>query len=86
MRHPLSTAHLVAGLVFLGIALSWALREWGVIDTDGGPWVLPVILVAAGAAGLLASVGKVVAGRSGRADVTDDLEDDLADERYPYSA
>lgn len=82
MRHPLSTAHLVAGLVFLGIALSWALEERGVIDTDGGPWVLPVVLVIAGAAGLLASVAKAITARSARRPGT---AEDPDDEPFTYS-
>ena len=53
-RHPLSVAHLVAGLVFLGIATSWLLRETGVVDADGSEWFLPMTLVVAGAIGLLA--------------------------------
>ena len=57
-RHPVNVTHLVMGLVFLGIAGSWALRELGVISADGGPWVLPVILILAGAAGLVAAVAK----------------------------
>ena len=39
------------GLVFLGIAGSWGLRQLGVIGADGEQWVLPVILVVAGGAG-----------------------------------
>lgn len=54
--HPVSVTHLVFGLVFLGIAGAWALDDAGVIHTDGLPWVLPLILVIAGAAGVVASV------------------------------
>ena len=36
-RHPLSISYLVAGLVFLGIAASWALRETGVVEAGGEP-------------------------------------------------
>jgi hypothetical protein len=53
-RHPLSVAHLVAGLVFLGIATSWLLRETGVVDSEATGWFLPLTLVVAGAIGLLA--------------------------------
>ena len=56
--HPVNVTHLVVGLVFLGIAGSWALRESGTIDRDGFQWLLPLILVVAGAAGLVASVAK----------------------------
>jgi hypothetical protein len=46
--------HLVTGLVFLGLAGSWALHQAGVIGDVGVGWLMPVILVAAGAIGLLA--------------------------------
>lgn len=61
---PVSITHLVLGLVLLGIAGSWALRESGVIDPDGMRWVLPVVLLVAGGAGLAASLGRAVT-RSG---------------------
>jgi hypothetical protein len=53
-RHPLSVAHLVAGLVFLGVAVSWLLRETGVVEAEATGWFLPLTLVVAGAVGLLA--------------------------------
>jgi hypothetical protein len=63
--HPLNVSYLVVGLVFLGIAGSWALRESGVIDFGGVRWVLPLILVAAGLIGLVAFAAKGAArGRS----------------------
>ena len=61
--HPLSVGYLVCGLVFLGIAASWALRQAGVIESDSQPWVLPLVLVVAGAAGLLALLAKGMTGR-----------------------
>ena len=48
--------HLVSGLVFVGLAGSWALREGGVIGDVGVGWLLPAILVGAGVIGLLAMV------------------------------
>ena len=56
--HPLSVGHLVCGLVFLGIAASWGLRQLGVIESGGEQWVFPLVLVVAGGAGLLALVAK----------------------------
>ena len=35
--HPLNVSYLVVGLIFLGLAGSWALRESGVIDLLGEP-------------------------------------------------
>ena len=57
-RHPVNVAHLVMGLVFLGIAGSWGLGQIGVIDAEGGRWLLPAILVLAGGAGLVAAIAK----------------------------
>lgn len=58
--HPVNVAHLVAGLIFLGLALSWLLAENGVLDAGRLDWVLPAILVAAGGAGVVASVARGV--------------------------
>lgn len=54
--HPLNVSSLVVGLIFLGLAGSWALRETGVIEYSDAAWLLPVLLVIAGAAGLVAAV------------------------------
>lgn len=51
-----SVPHLVVGLVFLGIAGSWLLHEVGVIESVQVQWLLPLILVVAGGAGLLAAL------------------------------
>jgi hypothetical protein len=63
--HPVSIGHLVTGLVFLGLAGAWALGAAGVVDADAA-WVVPLVLVVAGGAGLLASVFRSL--RSGRPD------------------
>ncbi len=55
--HPVNVAHLVFGLVFLGVAGSWVLAEAGVVSADPG-WVVPLVLVLAGAVGLVASLAK----------------------------
>jgi hypothetical protein len=56
--HPLNVSYLVVGLVFLGIAGSWALREAGVIDLSEIRWLLPATLVAAGLVGVVAMAAK----------------------------
>ena len=55
-----SVPHLVTGLVFLGLAGAWLLGEAGVIGSVPVEWLLPVILVVAGAAGLVASLARGV--------------------------
>ena len=48
----------MVGLVFLGIAGSWALRESGAIDVGEVQWLLPLTLVMAGVIGLVAFAAK----------------------------
>jgi hypothetical protein len=64
--HPVNVSYLVVGLVFLGIAGSWALRAGGVIDTGDVQWLGPLVLVAAGVVGLIAFSAKSIS--RGRAD------------------
>lgn len=72
-----SVPHLVMGLVFLGLAASWQLREAGIIGPVQVEWLLPLILVVAGAAGLVASLAKgLPSGRSAEADT--DVDDDVS--------
>jgi hypothetical protein len=54
--HPLNVSYLVTGLVFLGIAGSWALHQTGVIGSTDVEWLLPLTLVVAGGIGLVAFV------------------------------
>ena len=61
--HPLSVTHLVVGLVFLGIAGSWALNQTGLIDPEDMTWLFPMALVVAGGVGLVAAMAKGVRGR-----------------------
>lgn len=75
-----SIPHLVTGLVFIGLAGAWALHEAGVVGTVEVEWLLPLVLVAAGAAGLLATLARG-AGRDrheGSGDETLVTEDDTA--------
>ncbi len=53
-RRP-SVLHLVLGLVFLGLAGLWALSASGAVDSDD-TWLVPGLLVVAGAAGLVAAL------------------------------
>jgi hypothetical protein len=52
--HPLNVSYLVVGLVFLGLATSWALREADVIDLGEVRWLFPLTLVLAGVVGIVA--------------------------------
>jgi hypothetical protein len=67
--HPLNVSYLVVGLVFLGLAGSWGLREAGVVDLAQVQWLLPLVLVVAGLVGLVAMIAKGVT--RGRTDDTD---------------
>ncbi len=53
-RRP-SVLHLVVGLVFLGLAALWALSASGAVSSDD-TWLLPGLLVVAGATGLVAAL------------------------------
>ena len=55
-RHPVNTGHLVMGIAFLGLVLVWALIVSDVVTDDGVRWLLPLPWVAAGLAGVLATV------------------------------
>ena len=60
LTHPLSVSHLVVGLVFLGVAGSWALRSAGILDSGDFGWMLPLVLVAAGTIGLVALAARTL--------------------------
>jgi hypothetical protein len=62
--HPLNVTYLVLGLVFLGIAGSWALAAADVVDFGGFRWLLPLTLVVAGVIGLVAFAAKGVTRRN----------------------
>ena len=53
--HRPSVLHLVIGLVFLGLAALWALSASGAVGSDD-TWLIPGLLVVAGATGLVAAV------------------------------
>jgi fatty acid desaturase len=72
---PLNVTYLVVGLVFLGIAGTWALRTAGLVDTTEVGWLLPLMLVVAGAVGLVAGATRGRR-RAGSAESSDDPGDD----------
>ena len=76
--HPLNVSYLVVGLVFLGIAGSWALRTSGVVDNADVQWLIPLSLVVAGLVGLVAFAAKGLAGRR-----DDEPVDEPAYDPYP---
>jgi F0F1-type ATP synthase membrane subunit c/vacuolar-type H+-ATPase subunit K len=53
-NRPVKVGYLVTGLVFVGLACSWALHASGTVDGITVGWLLPGILVGAGVIGLLA--------------------------------
>ena len=55
--HPANVLHLVFGVLYLGIAAAWALTAADLVDANA-EWTFPLVLVVAGAAGLVASVAK----------------------------
>lgn len=71
-RQQTSIPHLVSGLVFLGLAASWALHEAGVIGTVEARWLLPLVLIVAGAAGLVVTAARGIRGRDEETLVTND--------------
>ena len=68
--YPLNVSYLVVGLVFLGLAASWALKEAGVVDLAEVRWLFPLTLVLAGVIGLVAMAAKGLARREPEHDTT----------------
>jgi len=58
--HPLQTGYLVVGLLALGVALLWLLTEQGVVEVADGGIAFSVVLITAGAVGLVASLGRAL--------------------------
>jgi hypothetical protein len=54
--HPVNVGHLVMGVAFAGMVLVWALVQGDVVDTSQLRWLMPIPWLAAGAAGLVATV------------------------------
>jgi hypothetical protein len=75
--HPLNVGYLVVGLVFLGIAGSWALHTSGAVDTPDARWLVPAVLLFAGTVGLVAFAAKGISrGRQERRTVSSDVVDE----------
>jgi hypothetical protein len=55
-RHPVNIGQLVMGVAFAGMVLVWALVQGDVVETSELRWLLPIPWIAAGAAGLAATV------------------------------
>jgi hypothetical protein len=56
--HPVNITHLVMGVAFAGMVLVWALVQGDVVDTSELRWLMPIPWLAAGAAGLVATVSR----------------------------
>lgn len=54
--HPVNIGHLVMGVAFAGMVLVWALVQGDVVDGSELRWLMPIPWIAAGAAGLAATV------------------------------
>ena len=54
--HPVNVGHLVMGVAFAGMVLVWALVQGDVVETSELNWLMPIPWLAAGAAGLAATV------------------------------
>jgi hypothetical protein len=54
--HPVNITQLVMGVAFAGMVLVWALVQGDVVETDQLRWLMPIPWLAAGAAGLAATV------------------------------
>jgi hypothetical protein len=55
-RHPANVAALVAGLVCCGLALGWLLVVSGMLRLADLGWLLPTVLIGAGAVGVALSL------------------------------
>ena len=57
-RHSLEIGPLVFGLVFLGVVAAWGLFELGVVTAADTAWILPIVLIGAGALGVVLALTK----------------------------
>ncbi len=68
-KHEVDAVSLTFGLIFLGIADAWLMCEAGAADVAGLRWFFPVLLLGAGAAGVVSSLRR---GRRTREDAFDE--------------
>ena len=54
--HPVNITQLVMGVAFAGMVLVWALVQGDVVESGELRWLMPIPWIAAGAAGLAATV------------------------------
>lgn len=55
-KHQVDPVSLTFGLIFLGIANAWVMVETGAAEVEGLRWFFPVLLLGAGAAGMVSSL------------------------------
>lgn len=55
-RHDVDSVSLTFGLIFVGIVNAWLMVETGAAEIDGLRWFFPVLLLGAGAAGVVSSL------------------------------
>ena len=55
-RHATDVVSLVFGTIFAGFTILWVLYVAGDLDNQDAWWAGPIVLVVAGAAGLVASL------------------------------
>jgi hypothetical protein len=58
LRHPLEIAPLVFGLIFLGIVVAFGLFQLDLVSGGDAAWILPVVLIASGALGIVLAATK----------------------------
>jgi hypothetical protein len=58
LRHPLEIAPLVFGLIFLGIVVAWGLFQLDLVSGGDAAWILPIVLIASGALGIVLAATK----------------------------
>ena len=63
VKHETDVTSLVFGLLFVGLAGLWALVQYDVLTLPAASVVAPIVLVAAGVAGLLLTLHRGTAGR-----------------------